>query len=134
MENSYKDRIREERKRLRFTQDEFAAALSLSRPTIAFYEAGRSLPDIAALDRAGRAGADVQYLVTGQRASEAVMSQFNWELHEKIIKGICEWATESNMKIPPDKFAVLVRLLYEKFSKSQTVECQVMKEVLRLVA
>lgn len=130
----YRHRLREERKRLGLTQDEFAAALSLSRQTIVFYENGKSLPDMASLDEMGKMGADVLYLLTGQRRKEAVFEHFDWELHEGIVKGIHAWADENQLQIPPEKQAMLIRLLYEKFSKSQKVEEATMRQILKLVA
>lgn len=132
--NLHKDRIREERKRLGMTQDEFAEALGLSRATIAFYEAGRSLPDAAALERADLAGADIVYLVTGRRSNEIGEMQVDRDLLESIVKGVKAWETEHQLRISTDKFSVLVGLLYEKFSESRKVEKNVMAEVLRLVA
>ncbi len=82
----------------------------------------------------GKMGADVLYLLTGQRRKDAVFEHFDWKLLEGIVRGIHAWADENQLQIPPEKLAVLIRLLYEKFSKSEKVEQATMHQILKLVA
>lgn len=56
-----------ERKRLGLNQDQVAEALVTSRRTIVSYEAGQP-PKLKYLIRFWRAGADIQYILTGERA------------------------------------------------------------------
>lgn len=57
------ERLREERKRLRLSQGEFADLLGIHRNTQARYERGEREPDTAYLDAIRKAGVDVGYVV-----------------------------------------------------------------------
>ncbi|ECI4646551.1 XRE family transcriptional regulator [Salmonella enterica subsp. salamae] len=61
------DRIREERKKLKLNQSDFAELAGCSRNAQAIYERGESLPGSAYLVRLSEIGVDVQYILTGQR-------------------------------------------------------------------
>lgn len=66
--NGIAARLREERKRLGFTQDDMARAGGISKRSQAAYETeGGSLPDAQYLAAIGAAGADVLYVVTGAK-------------------------------------------------------------------
>jgi transcriptional regulator with XRE-family HTH domain len=60
-------RLREERERLCLTQDALAAAMRCSKRAVANYESGERSPDAGQLTGAAHAGADVLYILTGQR-------------------------------------------------------------------
>ena len=60
-------RLKEERKRLRLSQTDFAALGGAARPTQYNYEAGIRSPDASYLSAIASAGADVLYILTGQR-------------------------------------------------------------------
>ncbi len=62
------ERLAEERARLGYGQGEFAALAGVGRGAQANYEKGLRQPDLAYLELAAAAGADVQYIVTGKRA------------------------------------------------------------------
>nr|VFK14987.1 MAG: DNA-binding transcriptional regulator, XRE-family HTH domain [Candidatus Kentron sp. LPFa] len=62
-----KDRIRTERKRLRYTQSELAAIGGVSTKTQANYEKGVHEPTGSYLAAIARAGADIGYILTGAR-------------------------------------------------------------------
>lgn len=57
------ERIREERLRLGLTQDQLGVAPKTQR----FYESGERSPDAAYLARFAELGADVLYILTGER-------------------------------------------------------------------
>lgn len=59
------ERLREERKRLRMTQVEFADAGSIGVSTLKLYENGDRDPGAAFLAELSENGVDVQYVVTG---------------------------------------------------------------------
>ena len=65
-------RLKEERERLGMNQTDFAARGGVSKVTQFNYESGRRSPDALYLAAVGSLGVDVLYIVTGQRASEAV--------------------------------------------------------------
>lgn len=62
-------RLREERERLGYSQEAFAALADASRPTQFNYESGKRSPDSAYLAAIAAAGADVLYILTGQRST-----------------------------------------------------------------
>lgn len=68
--NDLAARIREERTRLRLTQQDFALECGVKRGTQAAYEAGKRVPDATYMVSAGRLGADVKYFLTGVKAND----------------------------------------------------------------
>lgn len=68
------DRIREERKKLKLNQADFAGLAGCSRNAQAIYERGESLPGSAYLVRLSEIGVDVQYILTGHRTPLADIS------------------------------------------------------------
>lgn len=62
------ERVREERIRLGIKQDELGVAAKTQR----FYESGNSSPDAEYLQNFASLGADVLYIITGQRSSAAL--------------------------------------------------------------
>ena len=61
-------RLREERNRLGLTQPELAARAGVGKQAQLRYEAGERNPDTVYLAALAHAGADVLYIVTGQRS------------------------------------------------------------------
>lgn len=64
------ERLREERKRLGFTQDEFATIGGLQKQAVFNYEKGIRSPDADYLRALADVGVDVQYVITGKRSCE----------------------------------------------------------------
>ncbi len=65
------DRIRSERERLNYTQADFAALGGASKNSQLAWEKGHAMPNAGVLAEYAKAGADVLYILTGQR-SQAV--------------------------------------------------------------
>lgn len=65
-------RLREERDRLGFTQQEMADQMGVRREMSSKYERGQAAPGGDALTAFATAGGDVQYVLTGQRSSTAL--------------------------------------------------------------
>ncbi|MDO8933604.1 MAG: helix-turn-helix domain-containing protein [Rhodocyclaceae bacterium] len=61
------ERLREERQRLGLSQTAFAELPGITKKTQMLYESGERLPDAAYLASISIAGADVLYIVTGER-------------------------------------------------------------------
>ena len=61
------DRLREERDRLDLSQADFAALAGQGRSSQIRYEAGERAPDTDYLAKIAEAGADIVYILTGQR-------------------------------------------------------------------
>lgn len=64
-------RLKEERKRLGLNQEQFALAAGITRRPYAEWEAGNTSPTAAQLAALARLGADVRYIVTGERDGPA---------------------------------------------------------------
>lgn len=70
--NSICDRLKQERNRLKFNQEDFAAEAGVTRRPYAEWEAGNTSPTAVQLAALAAAGADVQYIVTGIRKGEGI--------------------------------------------------------------
>lgn len=68
------DRLREERDRLGLTQAAFGAIGGVQKQAQFKYEKGERFPDAGYLSEIVKVGADVQYLITGQRSTQALTS------------------------------------------------------------
>lgn len=75
-----KDRIREERERLGFTQAQFAGIGKVTSRSQQNYETTERKPDADYLAEIARVGADIGYIVTGQRTQNSVN-----ELDSKLL-------------------------------------------------
>lgn len=64
---TFSERLKEERKRLKLNQTEFAAAAGVTKQSVFAYEKGLRKPDSDFLEKAAALGADVGYIVSGQR-------------------------------------------------------------------
>ena len=67
------DRLLEERKRLGFNKGQMALAGGVRNSTYTNYEEGLRSPDANFLAAISESGADVQYILTGIRASESAL-------------------------------------------------------------
>ena len=68
------ERLREERDRLGFTQQEMADRMGVRREMSSKYERGQAVPGGDALTAFAVAGGDVQYVLTGQRSLSPISS------------------------------------------------------------
>jgi transcriptional regulator with XRE-family HTH domain len=66
------ERLLEERERLGFTQEQFAAFGGIKRRAQVNYESGERSPDGNYFSGISAAGADVQYILTGVRSANAL--------------------------------------------------------------
>lgn len=67
MDKSLFERIKEERKRLRLTQQQVANSASVTRETWSRYESGKISPGTDVWIALAKAGADINYIITGER-------------------------------------------------------------------
>ena len=68
------ERLKEERKRLGLKGGQLAQIGGVSAVSQSCYETGKQLPGAAYLAAIAAAGVDVQYVLTGQRSSEPVLT------------------------------------------------------------
>lgn len=66
------ERLKKERNRLGFTQEKFATQAGVSHRIYAAWEAGEAAPTAAHLAALAKAGADVQYIITGEPSVSAL--------------------------------------------------------------
>lgn len=67
-ENYFSQRLEEERKRLKMSQDEVATLVGVSREMWGKYERGVAAPSVAKIIDFAKVGADVSYILTGVRS------------------------------------------------------------------
>lgn len=127
-------RIREERKRLGLTQQQFADGLSMSRSGLALYETDRTVPDFNFGRRAKENGVDAWYIMTGERGSTAAAQLFDWALFTGIVSGIRSWCADEQLELSIEKEMAVARVLYKHFSVRGLVDQDVMNDMLRLAA
>ena len=72
---TFSERLKEERKRLKLNQTEFAAAAGVTKQSVFAYEKGLRKPDSDFLEKAAALGADVGYIVSGQRGPVPLTSE-----------------------------------------------------------
>lgn len=69
--NTFSDRLREERQKLGLNQTELAELAGVQKGAQVNYEAGKRAPDTNYMAAIAAAGADVLYILTGQRSQAA---------------------------------------------------------------
>lgn len=127
---SIADRLRAEREALGLTQAAMADSCGIAGRSQRNYEAGGRLPDAAYLAAAAVAGADVLYILTGQRATAAAPAKaFDVAQLTLAIGAVEEGLEETRRKLSPRKKAELVVAAYELLD--QTTESR--ENVVRLV-
>lgn len=105
-------RIREERKRLGLTQQQFADGLDISRSSVALYETDRTIPDLNFGLRAKNCGIDAWYIMTGERGSEAAANLFDWALFIKILSTIRTVYEDKKLVLATEQEIAIAQLLY----------------------
>lgn len=69
------ERLKEERERLGFSQPRLGELTGVVKQTVIQWEKGASAPDAVQLSAFAAAGADVQYILTGNRTGPSVLTQ-----------------------------------------------------------
>lgn len=128
------DRIKEERRRLGLTQQQFADGLGISRSAITFYETDRTVPDANFFASAIANGVDVRYILVGERSAEAASYMLDWELLGQILLGIRQWCESTGVSLPPPKEVAIAQLLYTHFSKRGLIDQVFMDQTMKVAA
>lgn len=103
-------RLQAERRRLEFTQAQLAAAMGVSRITLASYEGGRSAPDLPTLTRGSQlCGLDVVFLATGTRSATR---DSGWSFIRGALALVKERLRAHGLEVSPIEEANIVRDLY----------------------
>lgn len=85
------ERLREVRATLGFTQEQFAELGGVKKQAQSMYESGKRFPDAEYLTAIAGAGADVLYILTGERRSSVPLpeaSQLPPRLRERLASAI----------------------------------------------
>lgn len=69
---AFSERLREERKRLKFNQSDFGSLGGVTKKSQVAYEGGSLPPYVDYLEKISAAGVDIQYLFTGERSDMAL--------------------------------------------------------------
>lgn len=97
------DRLRQERERLGHTQTGMAKICGVAFRTYCDYEAGKTEPKSSLFEAIHEAGADVMYILTGQRTPPQNISMEEQKLVENY-RGMDD-AARLNMQAVSDSFA-----------------------------
>lgn len=110
------ERLRKERQRLRFSQAEFAALGGIQRRAQVHYEAGEREPDAGYLASIAKAGADVQYILTGEPgAGAASQASIDGEVLRETMVAIVSHASRLKLDAPGlDQLGNLAAIIYNR--------------------
>jgi transcriptional regulator with XRE-family HTH domain len=131
---TFGDRIRQERKRLGLTQQQFADGLDISRSAVTFYETDRTVPDANFFSSAIANGIDIGYILVGERSVELAGYMLDWKLLGLILAAIRLWCTDEKIAIPLAKELAIAQLLYTHFSKRGLIDQDVVDQTMKLAA
>ena len=95
LQQGFGQRLRDERVRLTFTQDQLAEKLNVKQQTIYKYEKNITAPDTTVLYDLLELGFDISYLVLGHRQIENVR-----EIPVDVLKTIAKMIGELEAKFP----------------------------------
>lgn len=109
--NDFFYRLKEERKKLDKNQADFGELCGVTKLTQSNYENGKRKPDIEYLSRAGEAGCDIQYIITGKRAYS---NDFDLNIQERAIDIVVHYISLSGKKLThPEMFYPIVMDIYQ---------------------
>lgn len=126
------DRLREERLRLAKNQPDFAALGHVAKRSQIRYERGEKSPDANYLAGIATAGADVLYVVTGDRRT-LPPGAFRADVLREVVEGIEEALQARRQRVPPARKAELIALFYEQSTKAGQADKQTIGRFLKLI-
>ena len=126
--------IRTERQRLGWTQKRMANIGGVSKSSQVGYEAGARVPDCHYLRRVATEGADVMYLLFGERQQTSAVPSFNWNAHHQILKVIEEWLDSKQLTLRFDKKMELLVLFVAHFELTKRIDLGYVHETLKNAA
>lgn len=128
------ERIRKERQRLGKNQTDFGGAGDVTKKTQMLYESGERSPDASYLSGIAAAGADIQYIVTGQRPERLPAPPLKTEVLEAVIEWLEDRIAKSRKSLSPEKKAQAILLAYQLVAHDETISREKLEPVLKLVA
>lgn len=97
-------RLKEERERLGFTQEDFASLAEASKRSQIEWEKGSAFPNACALEKFANVGADIQYVVTGKR-------QLTTALMSSAVESAFKMVQSGAVTVTPQQFAQMAMAL-----------------------
>jgi len=129
------DRLREAREALGLSQQALAERCGITARSQRNYESGERLPDAGYLAAIAAAGADVLYILTGERSGVVSRAaSIDGALLTQVIAGVEQLLTTSGKALPAAKKAQIVVTLYRAFAATKKVDASVMDQLLERVA
>lgn len=116
------ERLKTERLRLGYTQKEFGELGGVKLNSQAKYERGETSPNTNYLENIGREGADVFYILTGERTQEAEPENFEQHL-EQCVDMLFEVQQETGISFDKDTYKNALGFAFTtKATKSQMIK------------
>lgn len=98
------ERLKEERERLSYNQADFAAVGGASRGSQVAWEKGGAYPNAEFLAAIAAIGADVQYIITGERHPSAPPpAPIDWPTMERILAMLEAAAAQAGRRWPESR-------------------------------
>lgn len=105
MESNVGARLREERTRLHLSQAAFADVAGVTKTTQGNYETNKRSPDATYLATIAASGVDVQYVVTGQRATDSGVAI---DAVKSAVEKAFTMVSAADMTVTPAQLAAMV--------------------------
>ncbi len=129
--NKIGETLKIERKRLGFSQDQFAKLCGVTRGSQANYESGIRSPDAEYLIAASQAGCDLEFLFNGVRSKQKQLDEAALEDCIEILEGAL---IQTGRQLTPKQKARVIGVLYEEYTDDGVeVTAQSVVRHLRLV-
>ena len=133
-DNILADSLRIERKRLGLTLQQMAELGGVSRSSQVGYEAAARVPDATYLKKIAAGGADIHFVLYGERQALSGSKPFDWELHDRVSKTIEDWLSERRLSISHEKRMLLLRLFLAHFAVFEHLDMSYIDQELSKVA
>lgn len=134
---SFCERLRAERTRLGLNQTDFAALADVTKKTQMLYEAGDRVPDAHYMAAIANAGADMYYIITGQKiivpTQASAWAPIDSEKLGRIIEMLETAAKQAGRRWPPKKLAEVAAEIYNALGHEQTFDEARVERILKLV-
>lgn len=119
------ERLRQERERLGFSQQEFANRLGISRATQNYFEAGSRQPDLDYLSAFGRNNGNILYLLFADQSEHEYVDVLDWDLFDKVWDWVERVAVDAKGKpYPPDLKKKAFKLAYRACRSCQVEDLE----------
>lgn len=131
---NFGQRLRDERKRLGFTQAEFASKLGISRNTQVNYESMDRDPDVKYLAKVEELGADSKFIVTGEKATERDVNSLGREcsIVFNVVEDVEKYLESSGLKLTPQRKARAISILFRLAYPTGIIDTNTIHEVISL--